>query len=171
MRKLYESSTRDALTGAYNRVYFEERLRTEFAFASRHSAELSMILLDVDHFKRINDTWGHQAGDAVLKNIAAICQRSLRAEDVFARFGGEEFAAVLRGVSVSGAALLGERLRATIESSPTLFEEQSISAKLSAGCASISCCARPSAEELIGLADKRLYAAKARGRNRVVAAG
>lgn len=170
MRKLYESSTRDALTGVYNRVYFEERLRSELAFSNRHGTELSVILLDIDHFKRINDTWGHPAGDAVLKNVASACQRSLRAEDVFARFGGEEFAAVLRGVDVKRAAVLAERLRQTVAATPTTFEGATISATFSAGCASLTCCARPSAEELVGLADKRLYSAKAQGRNRVVAA-
>jgi two-component system cell cycle response regulator len=171
MQKLYESSTRDALTGVYNRVYFEERLRTELAFAGRHSTELSLVLLDIDHFKRVNDTWGHQAGDAVLKSVAGACQRTLRTEDVFARFGGEEFAAILRGIGLAGAARLGERLRATTQAARTEFEQTTLAVTLSIGCAALSCCSRRSAEELIAHADKRLYAAKAQGRNRVVAAG
>jgi pSer/pThr/pTyr-binding forkhead associated (FHA) protein len=97
MRKLYESSTRDALTGAYNRLHFEERLRAEVAYAVRHRSHASLLIIDLDHFKRVNDTYGHPAGDAVLKRASDACMRALRTEDVFARFGGDEFAVVLRG--------------------------------------------------------------------------
>jgi diguanylate cyclase (GGDEF)-like protein len=169
LRKLYESSTRDALTGAYNRLHFEERLRSEIAYAVRHKTEASLLLLDLDHFKRINDTHGHPAGDAVLRAVSSICTRALRAEDVFARFGGEEFAVVLRGISVRGAARLGERLRAALLSEPISFEGTHISVTLSAGCASLACCQTPSFEEIIATADRRLYSAKQAGRNRIVA--
>ena len=88
LRQLYESSTRDALTGAYNRQYFGERLRTEVAYAVRHSTNVSLVLFDLDHFKRVNDNYGHLAGDAVLRSVAATVGARLRAEDVFARYGG-----------------------------------------------------------------------------------
>ena len=110
LRKLYESSTRDALTGAYNRLHFEERLRAEVAYAIRHRTQASLVLIDLDHFKRVNDTYGHPGGDAVLKRACEACTRALRTEDVFARFGGEGFAVVLRGIELKGATRLGDRL-------------------------------------------------------------
>jgi len=169
LRKLYESSTRDALTGAYNRRHFEDRLRAELAFAVRHATDCALILLDVDHFKRVNDTYGHPAGDEVLRHLAGICTRALRTEDVFARFGGEEFAVILRGASTRGAARLAERLREALSQHPAVCEGQQIAVTLSAGCAALSCCATPSPDEVIAIADRRLYAAKQGGRNRVVA--
>lgn len=171
LRKLYESSTRDALTGAYNRLHFEERLRAEVAYAVRHRTPCSLLVIDLDHFKRVNDTYGHPAGDAVLKRAAEACTRALRAEDVFARFGGEEFAVVLRGIELSGAARLGERLRQAVAAELVEHDGHQIRATLSAGCASLACCVTPSADELIAIADRRLYAAKAQGRNRVAHEG
>jgi diguanylate cyclase (GGDEF)-like protein len=169
-RRLYESSTRDALTGAYNRLHFDERLRAEVAFAARHSSDASLVLLDIDHFKRVNDTYGHQVGDVVLSEVAKLSQRSLRTEDVFARFGGEEFAVILRGISLAGARKLGERLRIAIESNPIAAEGRAVPVTISAGCASLADAQAKSAEELIRIADRRLYLAKAQGRNRVIAA-
>jgi diguanylate cyclase (GGDEF)-like protein len=171
LRRLYESSTRDALTGAYNRSHFDERLRSELAFAGRHRTETSLVLLDIDHFKRVNDTYGHQAGDLVLKELAALSQRSLRTEDVFARFGGEEFGVILRGIHLQGAHKLAERLRIALESTPIQAGDRQIRVTLSAGCASIACASSPTPEEIVKIADRRLYAAKAAGRNRVIATG
>ncbi|HYJ08470.1 MAG TPA: GGDEF domain-containing protein [Polyangiaceae bacterium] len=167
LRKLYESSTRDALTGAYNRLHFEERLRAEVAYAVRHRAQASLLLIDLDHFKRVNDTYGHPAGDAVLKRAAEACTRALRTEDVFARFGGEEFAVVLRGIELKGAARLAERLRQSLAAEIIEHDGHQIKVTLSAGCASMACCVTPSADELVGIADRRLYAAKAQGRDRI----
>jgi diguanylate cyclase (GGDEF)-like protein len=171
LRKLYESSTRDALTGAYNRLHFEERLRAEVAYAIRHKSQAALVIIDLDHFKRVNDTYGHPAGDAVLKRACEACSRGLRTEDVFARFGGEEFAIVLRGVDSKGAARLGERLRQAVAAEVVEHEGQRIQITLSAGAASLADCRAPSAEELIAVADRRLYVAKQAGRNRIVAEG
>ncbi len=171
LRKLYESSTRDALTGAYNRLHFEERLRAEIAYAIRHRTQASLVLIDLDHFKRVNDTYGHPAGDAVLKRACEACSRALRTEDVFARFGGEEFAVVLRGIDLKGAQRLGDRLRQAVSNEVVEHEGQRIQITLSAGGASIACCASPSAEELIGISDRRLYAAKQAGRDRIIVEG
>ncbi len=171
LRKLYESSTRDALTGAYNRLHFEERLRAEVAYAIRHRTQASLVLIDLDHFKRVNDTYGHPGGDAVLKRACEACTRALRTEDVFARFGGEEFAVVLRGIELKGATRLGDRLRAAVANEVVDHEGRQIKITLSAGAASMACCGSPSAEELIAIADRRLYLAKQQGRNRIVAAG
>ncbi len=169
LRKLYESSTRDALTGAYNRRHFEDRLRAEIAFAVRHATDCGLLLLDLDHFKRINDTYGHPAGDEVLRHLTAIAGRTLRAEDVFARFGGEEFAVILRGSSTRGAGRLAERLRDALSQQSANHEGRQIPVTLSAGCAALSCCTKPSPEDLVAVADRRLYSAKQAGRNRVVA--
>ena len=169
LRKLYESSTRDALTGAYNRRHFDDRLRAEIAFAVRHATDCALILLDLDHFKRVNDTYGHPAGDEILRHLGGIATRALRTEDVFARFGGEEFAVILRGASTRGAGRLAERLREALNLQHAVYEGQEISVTLSAGCAALSCCATPSSDEVVAIADRRLYAAKQAGRNRVVA--
>ena len=171
LRRLYESSTRDALTGAYNRLHFEERLRSEVAYAIRHRTQASLVLIDLDHFKRVNDTHGHPAGDAVLKRACEACMRALRTEDVFARFGGEEFAVVLRSIELKGATRLGDRLRQAVSAEVVEHEGQQIKITLSAGAASLACCSSPSAEELISIADKRLYLAKQQGRNRIVSEG
>ncbi len=171
MRQLYESSTIDGLTGIHNRKHFEERLRSEVAFAQRHSTNLALILLDIDHFKSVNDRFGHTAGDEVLRQVARSVQQRLRVEDVFGRFGGEEFAIVLRGVSREGAARLAERLRATVAAVPYVHGGQPIAVTISAGCAALSCTAEPTASALIEIADERLYRAKRSGRNRVVATG
>ncbi|HET9957764.1 MAG TPA: GGDEF domain-containing protein, partial [Polyangiaceae bacterium] len=172
MRRLYESSTRDALTSAYNRSHFDERLRAEVAYAARHGMAASLVLLDIDHFKRVNDTYGHQAGDIVLRELATRSLRSLRAEDVFARFGGEEFGVILRGIPLRGAQRLAERLRVSLANTPIQADGHGILATLSAGCASVSCCgSAPTPEEVIRIADRRLYLAKSAGRNRVIAEG
>jgi two-component system cell cycle response regulator len=172
LRKLYESSTRDALTGAYNRLHFEERLRAEVAYAIRHRTPCSLLIIDLDHFKRVNDTYGHPAGDAVLKRASEACMRALRTEDVFARFGGEEFGVVLRGIELKGAARLGDRLRQSVANEVIEHDGKQIKITLSAGCAALACCSgTPSAEELIGIADRRLYLSKQGGRNRVAFEG
>ena len=172
LRRLYESSTRDALTGAYNRAHFDDRLRAEIAFASRHAAETALVMIDIDHFKRVNDTYGHEAGDVVLKELAAVAQRALRTEDVFARFGGEEFAVIMRGINLVGAYQLAERLRLALAGTPIPSDGKAIRVTLSAGCATMTCCSQPvTAAELVRVADRRLYLAKTGGRNRVVAEG
>jgi diguanylate cyclase (GGDEF)-like protein len=171
LRHLYEASVRDSLTGTYNRHFFRERLGMEIAYAGRHNAQASVLMFDVDHFKNVNDTYGHPAGDAVLKNVAAATLRLLRTEDVLARYGGEEFIVLLRGVSLRGAERAGERVRAVVEELRTRVEGAVIPVTVSVGCASIACADRLDAETLVTVADRRLYAAKRGGRNRVVAEG
>lgn len=168
LRQLYESSTRDALTGAYNRQHFEERLRTEVAYAVRHATTVSLVLFDLDHFKRVNDTYGHLAGDAVLRSVALNVSARLRAEDVFARYGGEEFAVVLRGIGGAGARRVGERLRRAVADTVVNHRGIPLRVTISVGTADLAECCRPTGVELVGLADRRLYVAKDSGRNRVV---
>jgi two-component system, cell cycle response regulator len=169
LKRLFESSTRDALTGVYNRKHFEERLAAEIAYALRHTADVALVLFDVDHFKRVNDQYGHQTGDAVLRHVTAAAARRLRTEDVLARFGGEEFAVILRGETELGAGLVAERLRAQVAVLPAVVDGRPISVTISAGCASLEGCREQSVEEVIAAADRRLYRAKRGGRNRVVA--
>ena len=169
MRQLFESSVRDVLTGAYNRQYMSERIATEIAYAVRHRTNLSVILFDLDHFKRVNDTHGHPAGDAVLKYVAAVVSSRLRAEDVFARYGGEEFVVLLRGIDLAGAARAAERLRGAVAGGATTCDGTLIPITLSAGCASLGCAPVCSGDALLAVADRRLYGAKHAGRNRVVA--
>ncbi len=171
LRHLYEASVRDSLTGAFNREYLSERLKTEVAFALRHRTETSLIMFDLDHFKKVNDTFGHQAGDAVLIEVVRVVNEALRAEDVLARYGGEEFAISVRGIGPSGAAPLAERIR-TANHRTVEFEHHRIPISISVGCASLAECGDPpTVEKLIALADKRLYVAKQGGRNRVVCSG
>jgi diguanylate cyclase (GGDEF)-like protein len=171
LRQLYESSVRDALTGAYNRHFFLERLGAEVAYAVRHDSHAAILMFDVDHFKKVNDTYGHPAGDAVLRAIATTTIGLLRQEDVFARYGGEEFVLLLRGVTRVGAQRAGERLRDSVQKLQIPAADQVLSVTVSVGCASMECAEKVDAEILIALADRRLYAAKRAGRNRVVADG
>jgi two-component system cell cycle response regulator len=169
--QLYDASVTDALTGAYNREHFDSRLASELSFARRHETELSLLMLDLDHFKQVNDTYGHQAGDAVLQELAKTISTDLRLEDVFARYGGEEFAVLLRGINLADARIVAERFREKVEQLQIEHDRQVITITVSIGVASLACCEEWGAEELIGAADRRLYAAKRGGRNQVVASG
>ncbi len=171
---LREQAMYDPLTRLYNRRYLTEFLAAEFAYASRHQTPLSVLVIDIDHFKQINDTHGHLAGDAVLQQVAAVAGGQVRTEDMLARYGGEEFVAVLRHTPVEGAAVLAERIRRSIEGRTFAMgfggsDGGGISVTVSAGCASLSCHPGLSPNQLVGLADERLYRAKKEGRNRVMA--
>ncbi|MDB4990069.1 MAG: hypothetical protein JWN04_5247, partial [Myxococcaceae bacterium] len=113
-RDLYEAAVRDRLTGLYNRGYFDDRIAAECAFVKRHQSSMAVLLIDLDHFKQVNDTYGHPVGDAVLKAAANKIRESLRAEDLAARYGGEEFVVLARGTDSGGAQILGQRLRTRI---------------------------------------------------------
>ena len=117
-RQLYESSMRDPLTELYNRRFFDQRLREEYAFATRHQRPLSVILLDLDHFKRVNDGYGHPAGDEALRTVARLIRKCLRQEDIACRFGGEEFGVIVRAEGHEGARAVAERMRKRIEETP-----------------------------------------------------
>jgi two-component system cell cycle response regulator len=167
--QLYESSVRDALTHAYNRRYFAERFASEIAYARRHSTDLALVIFDIDHFKGVNDEHGHVAGDEVLRAVATLVSRAIRAEDVFVRYGGEEFAVLVRGIQQGSVGLLAERLRAGVEWLEVKSGTMALCVTISVGHASLNQVPddKRSAEELVGLADERLYRAKASGRNRV----
>ena len=170
--ELYDAATRDPLTRAHNRRYLMERLSAELSYATRHGDDLSIILLDVDRFKAINDEHGHLCGDSVLRNVADIVAGMLRAEDVFARYGGEEFVVLARGLGPEKAALAAERIRRAVEARPVETASGSagrIRVTVSAGVAALSEDRGTTASALLTIADGRLYRAKQAGRNRVVA--
>ena len=167
-RNLFEGSTRDALTRLYNRKYACERLAAEVAYVHRHGTLLSVALFDIDHFKRVNDTFGHPAGDIVLRIVAAQAQKAIRREDVLARYGGEEFLVLVRGIEPRGVGILADRVRKAIERLAIPWESRTLRTTVSGGVASLSECGpKGTAEELVAMADERLYKAKAAGRNRV----
>ncbi|MDI6105708.1 GGDEF domain-containing protein [Actinoplanes sp. NEAU-A12] len=157
----------DALTGVYTRRFLSEALRVESGRAARHGDLLAMLLVDVDHFKRINDTYGHPAGDQVLKEVAHRLREACRGTDVVARFGGEEFAVLVTGEAPDGLAALAERLRKRIAGAPVLVDgHTAIAVTVSVGAAALP--GEASTEQLLVAADDALYAAKRGGRNRVV---
>jgi two-component system, cell cycle response regulator len=166
--KLYEGSTRDALTGLYNRRYASERLASEVAYAHRHGAAFSVVLFDLDHFKSVNDGFGHAAGDGVLRVVAAQVRKAIRTEDVLARYGGEEFLVLVRGIEHKSVGVLADRVRKAVERLSIPWESHTIKITVSVGVASLSeCSSNATVEALVSLADERLYRAKAGGRNRV----
>lgn len=171
LRQLYAASVTDALTGAHKREHFDAQLANELSYARRHQRDCSVVMFDLDHFKRLNDTYGHPAGDEVLIVVARTVRQVLRSEDMLARYGGEEFAIILRAIDLQGATQLAERLRSQVESLVVEHEGRSLRVTLSAGCASVRELGDPKADELVAVADRRLYVAKRSGRNRVASAG
>jgi diguanylate cyclase (GGDEF)-like protein len=168
-RDLYEAAVRDRLTGLYNRGCFDDRLGAEFAFVRRHNANLAVLLIDLDHFKQVNDTYGHPVGDEVLKSAAAKIRESLRAEDLAARYGGEEFVVLARGTDAGGALVLGQRLRTRIALSEVSSAQGGVKVTASIGIAVVrKNVGYDSPLDLLAAADEALYEAKRNGRNQVV---
>jgi diguanylate cyclase (GGDEF)-like protein len=167
-KSIYESATRDGLTRIYNKKYLLELLRKEHSYCIRHRVPLSLVLFDVDHFKRVNDTFGHQAGDQVLIRITEEILKVIRAEDVFARYGGEEFAILLRESTEEQAMVCAERCRRAIELATLSFRNSPIKVTISLGAATLKDAEYAQPEDMVAAADKNLYAAKRGGRNKAV---
>jgi len=194
--RMYESALRDPLTRTFNRKYLDERLDSEFAYSLRHDTPLTLLLFDIDHFKSVNDSWGHLAGDAVLAQLADHVMRVIRAEDVLARFGGEEFAILSRGIDRDGARQFAERLRSSVERGVFVYSSriatqpgttdgapgardtsrltvddlataQRIPLTISLGAATMPDPEIGQPIQLLARADDALYRAKTDGRNRV----
>jgi diguanylate cyclase (GGDEF)-like protein len=167
--ELYKLATLDNLLQIYNKTYFLERLQDEFNRCCRYDRDLSFIMCDVDHFKRINDVHGHQTGDCVLKKIASIMTRKLREEDILGRYGGEEFAVILPETNAKQATIMAERLRKLIENADFTYHGKQISVTISLGVVSYKPLAGElhSFDDLIERADQAMYKAKNAGRNRV----
>lgn len=168
LRRVYDAAHLDGLTNVFNRKHLEERLTAELAYANRHGEPLSVIIIDVDHFKKVNDTYGHLGGDAVLKHMGVLLKKIMRPEDLLARYGGEEFVVIARGTEAPGAVQLAERLRQAVMAEAIPFDGKEIRITSSGGVASLADCETKDRATLLGTADKRLYAAKEGGRNRIV---
>ncbi len=168
-RELQLLSVTDGLTKAYNHRHFQERLKSEFARAKRYEEPLSCAMIDIDHFKAVNDAWGHPVGDRVLVRLVEILKEGIRSEDLVARYGGEEFALLLPKTDVDHASHLAERLRERAEGERLhLSAEQSLAFTISVGVAGFSPGgSHQDPEDLLQAADAALYCAKAHGRNRV----
>jgi diguanylate cyclase (GGDEF)-like protein len=165
-RRLYESAVNDGLTGLHNRRFFDERLRAELMFATRHRSPLALLLVDIDHFKRVNDERGHPVGDLVLREIAARMRSALRGEDVLSRYGGEEFAVLCRNTDASQALALAERVRAVIAEPIALPEGAPLRVTASVGLAIAPGPGLSDDDGLVRAADAALYEAKRKGRDR-----
>lgn len=166
---LFDLSVRDPLTNAHNRRHFEDQFRSELAYAQRERMPLSLLLVDIDHFKGVNDTWGHRMGDVVLQVIARCMQRLLRPYDLFCRIGGEEFIVVARNMSLRNAEILAERIRRRVETLPLEAAGKRVSVTVSIGVVTVDPAGGcPDEDSLLQTVDQALYAAKRAGRNRVV---
>ncbi|HLG19545.1 MAG TPA: GGDEF domain-containing protein [Bdellovibrionota bacterium] len=163
--QLYNQANKDFLTQIYNRKYFLDRLKMEFSYSRRHEVPLSLIMFDIDHFKKINDTHGHTAGDLVLRELAAQIYAVKRQEDLFARFGGEEFVLLLRDTPKENAIQTADKLRSRIEETQFTFEDQKIPITISIGVATFFSNNYKNYETFFRAADNYLYRAKKEGRN------
>ncbi|WP_130900024.1 GGDEF domain-containing protein [Pseudomonas sp. Sample_11] len=168
-RAATQSALRDSLTGAGNRVAMEQTLQREIDMSRRHAQPLSVLMLDIDHFKRVNDDHGHGAGDEVLRAIAASIKAQLRNVDMVFRYGGEEFLILLSNTGREAAAMVGERLRQATQSGEYFADGQLIEITVSLGCSTLL--PGESADSLLRRADSALYVAKREGRNRLAMAG
>lgn len=164
--EIYRLTTTDGMTQTYNRRFFLETLDREISRAYRYKRPMALIMFDIDHFKKVNDTNGHLAGDSVLKEISNLIKPNIRREDIFARYGGEEFAIILPEVALDGAVTLADKLRGLVEAHTFTFEGIPIPITVSLGCAAIDS-ETITVNEFIRRADEKLYAAKAGGRNMV----
>ncbi len=166
--EIYRMSIMDGLTGVHNKRYFLELMERELATSVRQQTPLSLIMMDIDHFKKINDTHGHLAGDAALKELCRRIGPRMRTTDLVARYGGEEFAVVLPATPREGAMQVAEVIRALVESQPFAYDQIWIPATISLGVATVDPQAPGTVTDLIARADANLYEAKRGGRNRVV---
>jgi two-component system cell cycle response regulator len=168
LRALFDLAQRDTLTGLYNRRYFDDRLRSEFLFAQRHDTPLGFLFIDIDRFKRINDTRGHPMGDAVLRLVARSIEKMMRPEDVLCRYGGEEFTVLVRASSLRNLEILGTRICHRIQALAFVLSSQGLGVTVSIGISCMDTNNRfDSAETMLAAADGALYEAKAGGGNRV----
>ncbi|HEY8074167.1 MAG TPA: diguanylate cyclase, partial [Labilithrix sp.] len=166
-----ENAAHDPLTGLFNRRYFERRLREESAHARRHKRPFAIVMLDLDHFKLVNDTYGHEDGDRVLKHLAEVATQSLREDDLACRFGGEEFVLLLRATGLQAARIVANRLRNQLHAKTIALGDKREPKHItfSAGVAAADERNAFDADDIVGRADAALYRAKRLGRNRVEA--
>ncbi|MBL8920691.1 MAG: GGDEF domain-containing protein [Myxococcaceae bacterium] len=164
--EIYRLTTVDGLTQVHNRRSFDEVIERELSRCRRYGRTLSLVLIDVDHFKKINDTFGHLAGDAVLKEVASAIKKRIRKEDHLSRYGGEEFAVLTPEIDLKGARAMAEKLRRMIEKHEFSFDDEVIPVTISCGVGTLGKKGDTSAA-LVQRADEKLYEAKAAGRNQI----
>jgi two-component system, cell cycle response regulator len=167
-QSMFRAANIDALTQVYNKKYFMDALSKEFSFSKRNSQPLSLLMMDIDFFKKVNDTYGHQAGDLVLKTVGQLLLKSLRMENIACRYGGEEFAIILRHARPDQALLVAERLRTAIAAEKIEYENKLIPITISVGIATLEKNNFDTIDDLIKKADEHLYQAKEEGRNRTI---
>ncbi|WP_406672214.1 diguanylate cyclase, partial [Natronospira sp.] len=167
LKQVQAMSVTDALTGLYNRRHLETVLGQEFKRARRHKRPLSVLLFDIDFFKKVNDTYGHRAGDTVLQSVARLCQEMLREHDVCARYGGEEFCLVLPDTDLEGACVVAERLRKSVKQERIEVDGNEISVTITIGVCDYDD-TMPHHEAMLDSADEALYEGKEQGRDRVI---
>lgn len=166
--RLYELATVDLKTRLKIHHYFQTRLREEIERAKRLKIPLSLLITDIDHFKKFNDKYGHQTGDFVLKNVASVLLANIRTYDIAARFGGEEFTVILPNTPIKKAQTIGNRIRREIEKSVFISEQGELKVTISVGVAQLDPDNENGNNDLIEKADKALYQAKDAGRNRTI---
>ncbi|MGB8331938.1 MAG: GGDEF domain-containing protein [Polyangiales bacterium] len=162
---IYRMTIVDGLTGIHNKRFLAEQLERELSRATRHGRPLTLVLCDIDHFKRVNDEFGHLAGDHVLKELAQLAKSRIRPDDLIARYGGEELALVLPETDLTGGVRIAEELRKMIAGQRFVFEDEDIDLTISCGVAQLD--PMWQSHDFIRAADERLYEAKRAGRNRV----
>ncbi len=167
--RYFKLATFDGLTGLYVRRYFDIRLNEEMARVQRHGGDLSLFIADIDHFKQVNDSYGHQQGDIVLKELATILRYSVRKDiDIPCRYGGEEFITILPNTGLTGARVVAERFRQNCEDYPFSTKEGKLKITVSGGIAAIDQSSELTGEQFLKHADTKLYEAKESGRNRIL---
>jgi two-component system cell cycle response regulator len=164
---LFHQATTDRMTGLYSHHFFEKTLEEELERARRYKTSFSLVMFDIDHFKRFNDTYGHLQGDKIIREVARLLTRSIRQVDIPARYGGEEFAVILPSVDAKGALIVAERLRKTVGEYGFQSEEKPLHVTISVGIVQYNPEIHYAVTEIIRSADKALYQSKERGRNRV----
>ena len=167
-RELYEAATKDPLTGILNRQAFMDRSAGELVYARRNNSFIHIVMIDVDDFKHVNDTWGHQCGDLVLREVARLLNDETRDSELLARFGGEEFLVLMSGISPEDARKRAEKFRSAIERHIFSWMDSVVPITISLGLSSCQGTDIAQISELIAESDKRLYTAKGTGKNRVV---
>lgn len=168
-QKRYEMGVKDPVTATYNKSYFLQRISDEFSFSQRQNLPLSILMFDIDYFKLINDRYGHLAGDQVLQELGVLVAKTIRTDDVFCRYGGEEFVIIMRNTDCQAAVNLAERLRLKIQAHQIQFDDQPIKVTVSLGVATLFNQNFRDYVALIAEADRYLYQSKGGGRNRVSA--
>ncbi len=164
---LYNAATSDRMTNLFNKYYFITQIKREVSYAKRYGKTFSLLMVDIDDFKKVNDSHGHQVGDETLKFVAFKIMNSIRENDIAARYGGEEFAIILPEADAKSAYMVGERMRSMVESEILELDDVKIDITISVGVATFPDDAN-NWESLIKIADKRLYLAKEMGKNKVI---